>query len=317
MRRKFSSLKSMISVNKSYIEIQARHFGTSFTYYHKELLCDLIGNYYSGQKIFVYATDGENLEVVGFLDFLESLCNQFDIPKSSIIIKTFGMYTNREFTHQPIPLHIFEDRSAVNGIYERDSQSKFVGCTIRRFNPTRLRLVFELDQAFPNDSFLIFHPPYETVKKFYENISGAYANELLWLEKKKFDLDLSFPQNSVNGILFTDAITSYKNIWNKFDIEVVSETDAFGNRWFTEKTSRCLATGKPFVLLSGEHSLKILQDKGYQTFGSVIDESYDKEKVLSKRISAIISSLKELYLSSDKHQRINQLYSIAKQNINV
>jgi hypothetical protein len=84
--------------------------------------------------------------------------------------------------------------------------------------------------------------------------------------------------------------------------------------WFTEKTANCLATGKPFVLVSGEGSLARLRDMGFQTFDSVIDESYDLAKHPYDRIKRLISSLQVLYNSSSRQQQMDSLYQLASKN---
>ena len=109
-----------------------------------------------------------------------------------------------------------------------------------------------------------------------------------------------------------DACRSYGNVWNKFQIEVVSETDSIDNFWFTEKTANCLATGKPFVLVSGQGSLQRLRDMGFVTFDSVLDESYDNARNPYDRIKATVTSLQEIYRNQTV---IDELYEIAQENI--
>ena len=84
--------------------------------------------------------------------------------------------------------------------------------------------------------------------------------------------------------------------------------------WFTEKTARCLATGKPFALVAGTGSLQRLRDMGFKTFNSVLDESYDLETTPTRRINRLILSLKELYNSQ---AGIEKLQEIAQENINI
>ena len=53
---------------------------------------------------------------------------------------------------------------------------------------------------------------------------------------------------------------------------------------------------------------------GFETFSSVIDESYDQELTPTNRVYAIVKSLKELYNSSNKSEKINKMYQIAERN---
>jgi hypothetical protein len=116
---------------------------------------------------------------------------------------------------------------------------------------------------------------------------------------------------------WTESCTYYDRVCNQYQIEVVSETDSIGSHWFTEKTANCLATGKPFVLVSGQGSLQQLRDWGFKTFDSVIDESYDLAKNPYDRIRRLTQSLNNLYTSSDKGHSIRELYRIASQNIEI
>jgi hypothetical protein len=310
----------MIKVTNNTIEIEARYFAgqeSGFSDFDKDILSDAFEKIYTNQQIIINASDGENIERCGLIDYLEWACQEFNIPHSSIFIITPNTKLISKFVSCVIPLHIFNSaKYYITQSFERQSNTKFVGASIGRFSPSRFRLIYELDQAFTNDTFLIFHPLPESVKKFYTNTNDTYKKELSWLESKKFDIDLVYPSElSINAIEWKDSYNNYHNIWNKFDIEIVAETDPNSNFWFTEKTARCIATGKPFLLLSGCRSLKILQDRGYTTFDEIIDESYDNETIPTRRISKIISSLTELYQSPDRASKINQLYQIAQHNI--
>jgi len=54
---------------------------------------------------------------------------------------------------------------------------------------------------------------------------------------------------------------------------------------------------------------------GFQTFDSIIDESYDLAKHPYDRIQRLIHSLNELYTSPDRNTLINKLYELAQSNI--
>jgi hypothetical protein len=306
----------MISVSDSNIDIPACFFTgqeSGFSEFHKDLLSDIFANTYTGQKITVNAGDGENIERCGLVEYLEWACQEFDIAQSSIHIITPNRKLNSNFVNCVISLLIFKSaKQHIIGPFERQANAKFVGTSIGRFAPARFRLVYELDQAFINDSFLIFQPRLNLVKNFYASTKNIYKKELSWIESKKFDIDVDL---GVNRMHWKDSYNNYHNIWNKFDIEIVAETDPHSNYWFTEKTARCIVTGKPFLLLAGNGSLKALQNFGFKTFSDVLDETYDNEVVPTRRINKMIASLNELYTSPDRDQKIDQLYEIAKHNI--
>jgi hypothetical protein len=154
------------------------------------------------------------------------------------------------------------------------------------------------------------------VNNHYSLIDGAYKSELDWIVSKKFDTDEILNQDIDQSkfVPWQKSTSTYYTLWPKYQIECVAETDVFSNSWFTEKTARCLASGKPFVLFSGPDSLKTLKNFGFKTFDDVIDESYDSELTPRSRMIKIIQSLKDLYNDIDKNTKINQLTQIAKYN---
>jgi hypothetical protein len=62
----------------------------------------------------------------------------------------------------------------------------------------------------------------------------------------------------------------YNNSW----FSIVSESEA-EREYFTEKTAKPLLGKRLFVLFAAKGALRSLRKAGFQTFGSVIDESYD------------------------------------------
>ena len=77
-------------------------------------------------------------------------------------------------------------------------------------------------------------------------------------------------------------------------LQVVTETSYFGiKNHLTEKTFKPVVLKQPFILASNRGSLEYLRRYGFETFGSVWDESYD---LLSdaERTGAIANLLEEL-----------------------
>jgi hypothetical protein len=66
------------------------------------------------------------------------------------------------------------------------------------------------------------------------------------------------------------------DVYNRTAYSIVAETGT-DNRYsfFTEKTAKPIIARRLFVMFSGRGFLKNLHNLGYQTFGNVIDESYD------------------------------------------
>jgi len=316
----FVDIKKLAKITDNTITIEAHQFGTCFTVYQEEWLLDIFETCYCGQEIIVNVIDGENIEHRGILNFFNNLCQQGIVPRSAIVFQTHHQQWNYDFQHKKIPLTIFfQTGSFLQGNFDSvniDTDAKFIGCLIGRFTPNRFNLAYQLDCSFPNDNFLIFRPSIDEINIHCSLIDGAYGPEFDWAKSKTFDTDATLGQTGhTTGFLrWQRATKSYHTLWPKFQIECVAETDVFSDSWFTEKTARCLASGKPFVLFSGPSSLKTLQKFGFRTYNDVIDESYDRQLTARSRMTAMLQSLKDLYNDPDRVTKINQLNQIAKYN---
>jgi hypothetical protein len=304
--------KQAVAITDTDIVIAAEYFAIKDnTCANKEWLLDIFSKHYHDQRITVNANDGENLTASGFLEFLETVCETFNIDKKSVVINTHNPNLIDPFTFNTKTLGVFVSAGdSIPQFTKNISQARFAGTIIGRFTPTRMRLAYELDQAFPKDNFTIFQSCHWW---YHEPFINIYKSEQEWFANKVFDSDLVSTARS-GRIPPGDALQNYPNCWNQYQIEVVCETDPFGDFWFTEKTAKPLATGKPFLLVSGSGSLERLNEMGIETFGSVIDETYDQEPTPTKRIQAIVNSLQMLYNDTNRSEKIAEMYRIAERN---
>lgn len=300
-----------IEVSSQIIKIRAGYFLTkNYTTIGIEKLIHVLGTQYTGQMIYVMADDGENLKLSGFEYTIKCLCDMYSIPYSSIIL--VQQISSELFKTIYYPLQIFVGIKQYVDIIDKDlSNAKFVGTSIGRFSIQRLHMAYKLDLAFPDDNFMIFQQPLADFESGLRKFEQYLDRELSWLQGKIFDKDII---SNSGYIYWIDSCKSYNNIWNKYNIEMVIETDIASNVWFTEKTGKCLASGKPFVLMSGAKSFDTLRKFGFKTYSDQIDESYDLETSPYKRLELMIESLKELYNSPDKESRISEMYKIAEEN---
>jgi hypothetical protein len=308
-------IEQAVTITDSEIVVLSQFFvHKDFSITHKELLLDIFAKNYKDQLVRIKTLDGENIQFSGFVDFIEYVTQVFNIPYNKIILETHNGEYSGNFQHRKLVLGIFVSiRNYIPAGFQSVPQGKkFAGAMLGRFNPTRLRLAYEIDQAFANDNYTVFQPTKETVANYYRNFNSLYTNELDWLSKKTFDVDMlsTHPSGMID---WQNSCQNYLEVQNNYDIEIISETDCFSDFWFTEKTARCLAIGKPFVLLSGQYSLKRLKDLGFYTFDSIINESYDESKSPTDRIQKIVNSLVELKNTN----RIADMYEQAKKNIEI
>jgi hypothetical protein len=101
------------------------------------------------------------------------------------------------------------------------------------------------------------------------------------------------------------------------DISVVLETVAADTKiHLTEKTLRPIACGHPFMLVAGAGALEYLKSYGFKTFAPWIDESYDQEQDVVKRMNKIVAEMKQIEnLSPSQYAHtVKQLKKIACYN---
>jgi hypothetical protein len=73
--------------------------------------------------------------------------------------------------------------------------------------------------------------------------------------------------------------------------------------WVTEKTFKPLAYQHPFVAYGTAGILSHVRELGFETFGHVVDESYDSEKshlVRFKKVCSIVNDLTEQFVRGEK-----------------
>jgi hypothetical protein len=98
--------------------------------------------------------------------------------------------------------------------------------------------------------------------------------------------------------------------WYSVVGETISNNDCF---FVTEKTAKPMMAGRPFIMLSGKHTLKHLRDIGFKTFNPVIDESYDLIDDEYERISAAFDSFQKL-CTQDPKDVYNKLHPVLEHN---
>jgi hypothetical protein len=103
-------------------------------------------------------------------------------------------------------------------------------------------------------------------------------------------------------------------IYNNTNYSVICETLSMGNIFFmSEKAAKVLFGKRLFVAFAAQHYLKYLQQLGFKTFNSVIDETYDSESDYLKRYQLVFKQIQ--YLNSlDPAQVLLQVGSILEHN---
>ena len=139
----------------------------------------------------------------------------------------------------------------------------------------------------------------------------------------KFDNPVWRPSGQIEDYLQPTSATSDSSAdfdiedYNSTDIEVVLETLFDDSRLhLTEKSLRPIALGQPFILMSTHGSLQYLKDYGFQTFESIIDESYDQIENPVDRMQAVVKLMCKIasWSKSERIEKMSQLQVIADYN---
>lgn len=98
------------------------------------------------------------------------------------------------------------------------------------------------------------------------------------------------------------------DLYNNAFFEIVPETAYKDILFITEKTIKPITHKLPFLIVSTTGYLEYLRSHGFKTFDGIIDESYDLEPNLEKRVqmvveqvSAIINNGSEKFYNDTKH----------------
>jgi hypothetical protein len=109
------------------------------------------------------------------------------------------------------------------------------------------------------------------------------------------DLQGTIPTRDLKTPSVTERIEDLAPELKRCFLEVVAETnhELWVNR-ITEKSLKPIAGHRPFMVFGSAGSLSILRRLGFETFGSVWDESYDQVDDPDARLQALLTSIREV-----------------------
>jgi hypothetical protein len=168
-----------------------------------------------------------------------------------------------------------------------DSVAKSFGYFIGRKTIARSYILFDLYHNF-KDKFLFSAMNNAGPGPWISPPEGINLEKVSdWMNQSQFEKFCSWfdscPVRSIDnhrsGDQYDPKQTTHKDLlqhYDRFQIELVAETYTIGNTFFaTEKTYRPIMATKPILVYGPRHFLSRLQDKGFETWSSCWDESYD------------------------------------------
>lgn len=97
---------------------------------------------------------------------------------------------------------------------------------------------------------------------------------------KNLDPDWEVAEVITNTVSQTVPAKIYQQTWYSVICETVYQSDTF---FMAEKFTKTVLACRPFVLFGAAGYINRLQQLGFKTFGSVIDESYDLDEIAETR----------------------------------
>jgi hypothetical protein len=163
-------------------------------------------------------------------------------------------------------------------------------------------------------------PGQELMYKFVRNHVNLLptSRRLLELDWRKMKLKTDWWGQHIHSIQSSAIIPTHA--YHDSSLLYISETIPHNKEFFvTEKTIKGLISGRPCIIIGCQHFLKQLKQLGFNTWNTVLDESYDDEENLALRIDKSIEVAKEFInkniLNSPKKLKIIQ--DITNHNKNI
>jgi hypothetical protein len=140
--------------------------------------------------------------------------------------------------------------------------------------------------------------PGAIINEYSESFAKLFPNTKLNWPYVSPNLDTTWEVGDqiTNRVSFDSPLKIFKNS----NYSIVTETIGTGDNFFlSEKTIKAMHAYRPFVVFGPRHYLRNLNKMGFQTFSTVIDESYDDEPVDSVRFQkAMLQVLRLAYFES-------------------
>ena len=104
------------------------------------------------------------------------------------------------------------------------------------------------------------------------------------------------------------------DVYNTTAYSIVAETDADNSlSFFSEKTAKPMIARRLFVAFTGYKFLRNLRELGFQTFGSVINESYDDIFHSAQRYQAAFEQVRQL-CAMDQAEVLDKIRPVLEHN---
>jgi hypothetical protein len=279
----------------------------------------IIGN----RQVHIRALRGAPINIPPYSNAVDIIVQQLEMPSSNIFLHT----RIPNFDHAGVtivPYRNFDDEflNKLSPFLKNldpillESDAKRFGALYGRITLGRILLAYYLESAHADKSIVTFLSDKDQFDDQIAGINDFFSDIRKWWVDRVNPVLAQSPDNNIGEFSWPKNITTYPEIACKFQIEIVVETDYYSKADYTEKTWRCLAAAKPFILLNGPGSMAELRNLGFKTYSPIIDESYDSLSNVYERIDAIKKEINRLSNMNDLewNQTLQLLNQIAEEN---
>lgn len=262
-----------------------------------------VGQYTNNIFVFLIR-DGVNCRLTGLDNLIKTIIKNLNLNKDTCYIYSYEnlQIENTTFIElDVVQMWCSNVNKVVNDLPLSHSSccKKFAGL-FGRHDLYRLKIARHLHDNYKQDSILSYNSTFST---WNHRFASMFVEDKTWYESVgPILLDFDKPSNWVP---FQNSLQNISRHYNNYFVEIVCETDPHSNRFFTEKSLKNFYLGKPFLLFSGAGSLQYLKQRGFLTFDSWIDESYDLIQCPHRRLQVLLAEIDRLAaLSIDEMQSI-------------
>lgn len=120
------------------------------------------------------------------------------------------------------------------------------------------------------------------------------VNDKIFLKNgNSFPIHYNVTNKNIPGAPNDNDTRFQAKFYQNFGIDIVAESVFdYPYPFISEKTLRPITSKRPFIVLGAKGVLQLLRSKGFLTFNSIIDESYDQIADHSDRFDSVTTSIK-------------------------
>lgn len=254
-------------------------------------------------KVLFYYSEGDD-PLKGILDHLHSLCQNYNVSIDNIRFANanYSIGDENPFIYFPDDelyyryLHLF-DQSYVKSVNLSPRSYKYT-CLMRADKIWRKVFASQLYKLGLTDDAYFSYTNYKYQTDSIEE--DSYKNweavsESLETDIASFDLRIPWQCDELDDNEHNNHKLINQEFYSNAYWNVVVETHFKQDTCFlTEKTFKPILNLQPFLLVGNHNSLGLLRHLGYQTFGDIIDESYDEITDSESRMRELVLTVYSL-----------------------